>query len=48
MLEYTNFRNCIAVITKAHEVCANSGHTVSDHCADINEMASFGSETMLR
>ena len=48
VLEYTDFRNFMAVITKAREACANSGHTVSDHFVDINEMVSIGSETMLR
>jgi DNA-damage-inducible protein D len=43
VLEYTDFRNFIAVIAKAREACANSGHTVSDHFVDINEMVSIGS-----
>jgi DNA-damage-inducible protein D len=43
VLEYTDFRNFIAVITKAREACANSGHTVSDHFVDINEMVGIGS-----
>ena len=43
VLEYTDFRNFIAVITKAREACAKSGHTVSDHFVDINEMVSIGS-----
>jgi DNA-damage-inducible protein D len=43
VLEYTDFRNFISVITKAREACANSGHTVSDHFVDINEMVSIGS-----
>ena len=42
-LEHTDFRNFIAVITKAREACANSGHTASDHFVDINEMVSIGS-----
>ena len=43
VLEYTDFRNFIAVITKAREACAKSGHAVSDHFVDINEMVSIGS-----
>ena len=42
VLEYTDFRNFTAVIAKAREACANSGHTVSDHFVDINEMVSIG------
>ena len=41
VLEYTDFRNFIAVITKAREACANSGHAVSDHFVDINEMVTI-------
>jgi DNA-damage-inducible protein D len=43
VLEYTDFRNFIAVIAKAREACANSGHKVSDHFVDINEMVTIGS-----
>ncbi len=43
VLEYTDFRNFIAVLAKAREACANSGHTVSDHFVDINEMVTIGS-----
>ena len=43
VLEYTDFRNFISVITKAREACANSGHKVSDHFVDINEMVAIGS-----
>ena len=43
VLEYTDFRNFIAVTTKAREACASSDHTVSDHFVDINEMVSIGS-----
>jgi DNA-damage-inducible protein D len=42
-LEYTDFRNFVAVITKAREACANSGHTASDHFVDITEMVGIGS-----
>lgn len=43
VLEYTDFRNFSAVITKAREACANSGHTVSDHFVETNEMVGIGS-----
>ena len=43
VLEYTDFRNFVAVITKAREACANSGHAVSDHFVDITEMFGIGS-----
>ncbi|MDR3412389.1 MAG: hypothetical protein P4L87_15855 [Formivibrio sp.] len=43
VLEYTNFRNFIAVIAKALEACTNSGHAVSDHIVESNEMVSIGS-----
>ena len=40
VLEYTDFRNFVTVIAKA---CASSGHAVSDHFVEINEMVSIGS-----
>ena len=43
VLEYTDFRNFNAVIAKAREACANSGHAVADHFVDINEMVGIGS-----
>ena len=43
VLEYTDFRNFIAVIAKAREACANSSHTVSDHFVEITEMVGIGS-----
>ena len=43
VLEYSDFRNFITVLTKAREACAKSGHTVADHFGDINEMVSIGS-----
>ena len=43
VLEYTDFRNFTAVITKAREACAQSSHAVADHFVDINEMVSIGS-----
>jgi DNA-damage-inducible protein D len=43
VLEYTDFRNFSAVIAKAREACATSGHAVANHFVDINEMVSIGS-----
>jgi DNA-damage-inducible protein D len=43
VLEYTDFRNFTAVIAKAREACANSGHAISDHFVDITEMVGIGS-----
>ena len=43
VLEYTDFRNFIAVIAKAREACVNSGHKVPDHFVDITEMVGIGS-----
>jgi DNA-damage-inducible protein D len=43
VLEYADFRNFAAVIAKAREACANSGHKASDHFVDITEMVGTGS-----
>ena len=43
VLEYTDFRNFTSVIAKAREACASSGHAVSDHFVEFNEMVSIGS-----
>lgn len=43
VLEYREFRNLTAAISKAREACAKSGHTVSDHFVVINEMVGIGS-----
>ena len=43
VLEYSDFRNFIAVINKAREACANSGHPLTDHFVDITEMVTIGS-----
>src|SRR3990167_4445424 len=43
VLGYTDYRNFIAVITKAKDSCKNSGQKVSDHFVDINEMVQIGS-----
>jgi DNA-damage-inducible protein D len=43
VLEYTDFRNFVAVITKARDACANSGREASDHFVDITKMVGIGS-----
>ena len=43
VLEYSDFRNFITVITKAREACAKSGHMDSDHFVGITEMVDIGS-----
>jgi DNA-damage-inducible protein D len=43
VLEYTDFRNFVTVIAKAREACASSGHAVSDHFVETNEMVNLGS-----
>ncbi len=43
VLEYTDFRNFIAVLAKAREACEKSGHKVSDHFVDFTEMVGIGS-----
>jgi DNA-damage-inducible protein D len=42
-LDYTDFRNFLAVIGKAKEACKNSGHEVENHIVDFNEMVQIGS-----
>jgi DNA-damage-inducible protein D len=42
-LDYTDFRNFLAVIGKAKEACKNSGHAVENHLVDFNEMVQIGS-----
>src|SRR6266496_4398669 len=43
VLEYSDFRNFITVISKARQACANSDRAVSDHFVDITEMVGIGS-----
>lgn len=43
VLEYLNFRNFQPVIEKAKEACAQSGHAVADHFAEIRNMVGIGS-----
>ena len=43
VLEYLNFRNFEPVIQKAKEACAQSGHAVGNHFAEMRNMVSIGS-----
>jgi DNA-damage-inducible protein D len=43
VLEYSDFRNFVTVITKAREACKKSSHNVSDHFVDITDMVGIGS-----
>jgi DNA-damage-inducible protein D len=43
ILDYTNWRNVVKVIGKAREACENSGHAVSDHFVEADQMVALGS-----
>lgn len=43
LLEYDEWRNFFAVISKAKESCVNSGQAVEDHFVDVNKMVEIGS-----
>ncbi len=43
ILEYSEYRHFVPVITKAKDACNNSGHAVNDHFEDILEMVDIGS-----
>lgn len=43
VLEYSDFRNFVTVISKAREACVTSGHAVADHFVEITEMVEIGS-----
>jgi DNA-damage-inducible protein D len=43
VLEYTDFRNFLAVIGKAKEACQNSEQLLENHFVDFNEMVEIGS-----
>ena len=42
VLEYTDFRNFLSVITKAKEACRNSGQAIEEHLVDFNEEIKHG------
>jgi DNA-damage-inducible protein D len=43
ILDYSDFRNFIAVIGKAKEACKNSEQNIENHFVDFNEMVLIGS-----
>jgi len=43
VLEYSDFRNFITVITKAREACEKSGHMIGDHFVEVTDMVGIGS-----
>jgi DNA-damage-inducible protein D len=42
LLEYTEWRNFQAVISKAKVACEVSGHAIADHFVDVNKMVDLG------
>ena len=46
ILEYAQYRNFEAVISKAKLACFNSGHRIEDHFADVSKMVEIGSGAM--
>ncbi|MFA5751224.1 MAG: DNA damage-inducible protein D [Candidatus Paceibacterota bacterium] len=43
VLEYTDYRNFLAVIEKAKMACENSGEVINNHFVEANEMVQIGS-----
>lgn len=43
LLEYSQWRNFLAVVARAKEACAQAGHDCADHFADVSKMVSVGS-----
>ena len=43
LLDYTEWRNFTAVVSKAKTACEVSGHAISDHFVDVNKMVDLGS-----
>jgi len=43
LLGYTEWRNFVAVISKAKTACEVSGHAIQDHFVDVNKMVDLGS-----
>jgi DNA-damage-inducible protein D len=43
VLEYNDFRNFLSAIEKAKKSCEMSGHEVSDHLVEANEVVELGS-----
>ncbi|MFQ6611111.1 MAG: BRO family protein, partial [Fidelibacterota bacterium] len=45
LLNYTEWRNFLLVISKARTSCETAGHPISDHFVDVNKMVTIGSGT---
>jgi len=43
LLQYSDWRNFIAVINKSMEDCENSGDPIKNHFVEITDMVSIGS-----
>ena len=43
LLGYTQWRNFLNVVSRAKSACEVSGHTVTDHFADVSKMVDLGS-----
>ena len=43
VLEYTDYRNFLGVVSKAEIACENSGEVIHSHFVDANEMVQIGS-----
>jgi DNA-damage-inducible protein D len=43
LLGYDEWRNFVAVITKAKTACEVSGHRIADHFVEVNKMVELGS-----
>ena len=43
LLGYTEWRNFMAVVTKAKIACEVSGHAIPDHFVEVNKMVGLGS-----
>ena len=43
VLEYSEYRNFLPVLTKAKEACKNSGQDIHNHFVDVHEMVKLGS-----
>ena len=43
LLDYTDWRNFLQVVTKARTACLNSGQSISHHFVDVNKMVDLGS-----
>ncbi|OGF49225.1 MAG: DNA damage-inducible protein D [Candidatus Firestonebacteria bacterium GWA2_43_8] len=45
LLDYSEWRNFVAVIEKAKEACFNSKQKIVDHFVDVNKMVKLGSDS---